>query len=326
MRAESMNCLVSVLLVGLDRRTAAVLADALVLDLAGDERKERVVTTDAHTGPRRDPGASLTDQDRARVDALAAVDLDAQHLRVRVPAVARAASTLLVCHLLRFLLGAPSRRLRGRFFFLRFCHRLRRGCRLRASAGRCLLRRPGSGLLCGRALGLVFLCLFLFLGLETDSTHGDDLQRRQVRASAVVDPHPFLRLVANALDARSAPVVDDPGVDVEALEGRTDLHLAAVGEKHKGPELHGGARLRAHAVDQDPVTGGDSVLLAAAYDDSRKRTIRLGHGDELYESPPHRWGGGAKRRRGAGEPGPLGTPPSAASAAPTARARARPAS
>src|SRR4029077_20073705 len=103
----------------LDRRAAAVLADALVLDLAGDERKERVVATDAHTGARLDLGAALADQDRARVDALAAVDLDAQHLRVRVPTVARAASTFLVRHLLRFLFGAPSRRLLRRFLFLR---------------------------------------------------------------------------------------------------------------------------------------------------------------------------------------------------------------
>src|SRR5258708_2767875 len=117
MRAESMNCLVSALLVGLDRRAAAVLADALVLDLAGDKREERVVATEADAGAWRDLGAALADQDRARVDALAAVDLHAQHLRVRVPAVARAASTFLVCHLLRFLLGAPSRRLLGRFLF-----------------------------------------------------------------------------------------------------------------------------------------------------------------------------------------------------------------
>jgi hypothetical protein len=93
-----------------------------------------------------------------------------------------------------------------------------------------------------------------------------------------VDPHPLLGLVAEGLDARSAPVVDDPGVDVDALEGGADLDLPAVGDEQDSPELDRRSRLRAEAVDQDPVPGRDSVLLAAAHDDSRQRNVRLGHG------------------------------------------------
>src|SRR5438552_3674582 len=43
-------------------------------------------------------GAALPDQDRARVDDLSAVHLHAEHLRVRVAAVARRAAAFLVCH------------------------------------------------------------------------------------------------------------------------------------------------------------------------------------------------------------------------------------
>src|SRR5690348_3211131 len=157
MRAESMNCLLSALLVGLDRRAAAVLADALVFDLAGDEREERVVATDTNTGARRDPGAALANQDRARIDALAAVDLDAQHRRVPVPTVPRAASAFLVCHLFRFLLGAPARGPLRRFLSLRFPFGL--------SHGGCLLfcrRAPSPRRSLHATSRLSFLLGFLF--------------------------------------------------------------------------------------------------------------------------------------------------------------------
>src|ERR1700694_1301889 len=81
---------------GLDRDAPAVLAHALVLDVSGDQSKEGVVATDADSGTCRDLRAALPNQDRARVDGLPAVDLDAQHLRIRVAAVARPASGFLV--------------------------------------------------------------------------------------------------------------------------------------------------------------------------------------------------------------------------------------
>src|SRR5438067_1454868 len=74
----------------------AVLADALVLHVAADQCEQRVVAADAHAGARHDLGPALPDDDRACVDKLAAIDLDAEHLRVRVAAVPRRAATFLV--------------------------------------------------------------------------------------------------------------------------------------------------------------------------------------------------------------------------------------
>src|SRR6266550_7953506 len=109
MRAESTN-LPSALLVALYDDAPAVLAHPLVLDLAGDEREKRVIAAKADAFTWRDLGAALPDQDRARVDDLSAVDLDSEHLRVRVAAVARRTAALLVCQLVRLLLGAATRR------------------------------------------------------------------------------------------------------------------------------------------------------------------------------------------------------------------------
>src|SRR5437762_11819412 len=103
MRAESTKWrpLAFVVLLGLPNRDAtAVFADSLVLHLARDHRKQRVVAAESDAGPGADLRASLADQDRARVDQLATVDLHAQHLRIRVAPVARRPAPLLVCHYL----------------------------------------------------------------------------------------------------------------------------------------------------------------------------------------------------------------------------------
>src|ERR1051325_7139919 len=74
--------------VRLDGGATAIRADALVHHVAVDHREEGVIATDAHAGAGLDTSAALANDDRARVDDLAAVDLDAQLLRVRVAAVA----------------------------------------------------------------------------------------------------------------------------------------------------------------------------------------------------------------------------------------------
>src|SRR5213075_226406 len=78
-----------------DRLAATLLAE---LDRAGGPGEQRVVaaTADVHAGVEL--GATLADQDLARVDFLAAVALDAEALRVRVTTVAGAGRTLLVSH------------------------------------------------------------------------------------------------------------------------------------------------------------------------------------------------------------------------------------
>src|SRR5438445_11309139 len=105
MRAESTKCLPSAFLGVLNFHTTAVLADALVLDLAGNQREQRVIAADAVAFSRRDLRPALADKAGACADDLAAVDLDAEHLRVRVAAVSRRAVTIPVRQLLRLLLG-----------------------------------------------------------------------------------------------------------------------------------------------------------------------------------------------------------------------------
>src|SRR5436305_8337840 len=101
-RAESMNRRVGlglgVLRDRLDAHAAAVLADAVVAHAARDQREQRVVPAEADPGAGRNPAASLPDKNRPRVDALAGVDLHAEHLRVRVAAVARRTAAFLVRH------------------------------------------------------------------------------------------------------------------------------------------------------------------------------------------------------------------------------------
>src|SRR5690554_2674476 len=68
------------------------------LDLAVDEREQRVVATQADARTRVELGAALANDDVAGIDGLAAEDLDAQVLRVGVAAVARGTYAILVCH------------------------------------------------------------------------------------------------------------------------------------------------------------------------------------------------------------------------------------
>src|SRR5438105_8918747 len=184
MRAESTKCrplgLVvrcglrapGVVLLGLLNRDAtAVLADSLVLHLAGDHREQGVIAAKSDAGPGADLRPSLTDQDRARVDQLATVDLHAQHLRVRVAPVARGPAALLVCQLPGLLLpGAPSRLLGWlRFLILSRC--LLDGDSLRFG-GRFSARRDlGAALRLGR-----FACLFLIFFHDAYAADGDDLE------------------------------------------------------------------------------------------------------------------------------------------------------
>src|SRR5438309_4382009 len=72
----------SALLVALYDDAPAVLAHPLVLDMAGHQRKKRVIATQPDPFSGLDLGAALADQDCARTDELAAVDLDPEHLRV----------------------------------------------------------------------------------------------------------------------------------------------------------------------------------------------------------------------------------------------------
>src|SRR3989440_6430759 len=228
MRGESTKCLPSAFLGVLNFHATAVLAHALVLALAGTQCEQRVIAADTDAFARRDLRPALADQDGARGDDLPAVDLDPEHLRVRVAAVARRAAALLVSQLLRLLLGPPRGLLRRlNFLFddlgLGFAGRsLRRGH---------LLLRRGLGPALRLGLVLRFL-LFRLLDRETDATDGDDLERGLVSAAAMVHAHALFRLVADAFDARAAAVRDHLGVDVETVHrGVTHLDLAALVEQ-----------------------------------------------------------------------------------------------
>src|SRR5690606_4131855 len=78
--------------------TALLRALDAEVHVAVDQRVQRVVAAQAHARTRMELGAALADDDVAGLDGLAAVDLDAQVLRVGVAAVARGTDALLVCH------------------------------------------------------------------------------------------------------------------------------------------------------------------------------------------------------------------------------------
>src|SRR5207245_8461233 len=123
MRALSTKCRPSVLC-GVrallnDSHAPAVFAYALVLHLARHQRKKRVIAAEPDARARGDLGPALADEDGARGDDLSAVDLDAEHLRVRVATVARRAAAFIVCNLLAILLGAATRSLLRRLFLAR---------------------------------------------------------------------------------------------------------------------------------------------------------------------------------------------------------------
>src|SRR5690348_10323720 len=68
------------------------------LDLAVDQREQGVVAAEADAHARVELRAALANDDVARVDGLAAVQLHAQELRVGVAAVARGTYALFMCH------------------------------------------------------------------------------------------------------------------------------------------------------------------------------------------------------------------------------------
>src|SRR5579862_635752 len=92
-RARSWN---TVLLV--DDGHGAALAARAERDLAGARREDRVVLADARAGAGAEARAALAHDDHPGGDVLAGEELHAEHLRVRVAAVARRAQAFLVCH------------------------------------------------------------------------------------------------------------------------------------------------------------------------------------------------------------------------------------
>src|SRR3989442_1488625 len=76
----------------------AVRAAHRVVHLTRDARIERVVAADADVGAGMHARAALAHEDLSGVDALAAVDLHAETLRLGIAPVARATTCFLVCH------------------------------------------------------------------------------------------------------------------------------------------------------------------------------------------------------------------------------------
>src|SRR5262249_14015718 len=84
--------------VGEDADAGAILAEALVLDDAVDEREQRPVAPDADVRTGMDARADLADEDVAGAHLLPAVALDAAALPVRIASVSARALALLVRH------------------------------------------------------------------------------------------------------------------------------------------------------------------------------------------------------------------------------------
>jgi hypothetical protein len=86
------------LLVWLDADESAMAALIRKLDVAGDEREERVVLALANVFAGLVPRTALAHENRACVDELAAEALYAEPLSVRIAAVCRGAAAFLMCH------------------------------------------------------------------------------------------------------------------------------------------------------------------------------------------------------------------------------------
>src|SRR4029079_813655 len=84
------------------------------LDVARDQREQRVVAATADAVAGVEVRAALADEDLARVDELAAEALHAEELCVRVATVAGRGRTLLVCHVSTCLLWVSGPKLRRR--------------------------------------------------------------------------------------------------------------------------------------------------------------------------------------------------------------------
>src|SRR5262252_4396800 len=81
-----------------DGDAAAVLANALVHNLAVDEGEETVVATLTNSWPGLDVRAALAHDDRPGGHGRAAEELDTQAVRIGVAAIAGGAAAFLVCH------------------------------------------------------------------------------------------------------------------------------------------------------------------------------------------------------------------------------------
>src|SRR5919199_4121406 len=81
---------------GVDADPLAVAVDRLELHLAVDQGIDRVVLAEPDVLARVDLGPPLAHDDRARLDQLSPVALDAEHLRVAVATVPGTTNALLV--------------------------------------------------------------------------------------------------------------------------------------------------------------------------------------------------------------------------------------
>src|SRR5262249_8445767 len=99
---------------GLDDAYEAALAARPELDLAVAASEDRVIAPDSRSGAGTEARSALADQNHPGRDLLAGAKLHAEHLRVRVAAVARRAKSLLVRHLLSHLVRRRVLRLRRR--------------------------------------------------------------------------------------------------------------------------------------------------------------------------------------------------------------------
>src|SRR5215203_1766153 len=82
-----------------DAHLLAIPADRFKFDQAVDQRIQRVVAADADVVARMELGATLANDDAARANGVAVVELDSQSLRLAVAAVAGATDSLFMCHL-----------------------------------------------------------------------------------------------------------------------------------------------------------------------------------------------------------------------------------
>src|SRR4029077_1232923 len=295
-----------------DRHEAALAARA-ERDLAVARGEDRVVLAEAGAGAGPEARPALADEDHPRRHVLAAEELHAEHLGLRVAAVPRRAESLLVCHLLvlqcRFerreralaslagalllersleLLAAPAGRCLGD---LRDCHRL--------DVGACRFGLLGLG----RGLRL---CLRLLLRLRLRALRSADrldLDPRQVAPVAGVP------LVAGAL-----AVLADPDLLAELVPDNARRHSGrrreirrAVAADEQDARLEGRALVLAQSVDEQPLGLLDAVLLAAETDDRvavhgvetralRPRGGSVANGRFRSRQPTRTWGRTRNRR------------------------------
>ena len=91
---------------------------------------------------------------------------------------------------------------------------------------------------------------------------------------------PLLRLEGEDPDLATPMVPGHGGCDTDALEARgVDLDAMPVGEQEHGPQPDHVTHRGSEAVDDEPVTGGDAVLVATMPDDGEGgRSSGLGAG------------------------------------------------